>query len=219
MISTIARTSAYIWFDAEYTDLDPERARLLQVAVIATDPQLRRLTPSEQDFQCCVRLPEDATVSPWVREHLADLVAACRSDRAVDAARLDALLRQWLDRAVGAPPNDPDARPVLAGNSIHADRTLIRKFLPTFFQALHYRMLDVTTLKLLWQDWRGGAKFDKENPALIRQYFPGPLAALDGRPHDAYYDVHASIAELNFYRFKMLDFSEKNENEPQIDEC
>lgn len=197
------RTSAYVWFDTEYTDLDLDRARLLQVAAMVTDAHLNRLLPPEQDIVCYVRLPDDAAISPWAREHLADVVAACRTPRAIDTPRLDLMLAEWLDRAVGPRAEAKDARPVLAGNSIHADWFLVRKFLPEFLKRLHYRVLDVTTTKLLWQDWAGGAKFDKENAALVGEYLPGGRADVSGRPHDAYYDIQASVAELNFYRSRM----------------
>lgn len=201
----IIKTSAYIWFDAEYTDLDLDKARLLQVAAIATDSQLNRLLPPERDIKVLVKLEEGTVVSQWVQEHLADVVERCRSDAATPVARLDIMLKVWLAEALAAAGQDGKNRPVLAGNSIHADWFLVRKFLPLFTKCLHYRVMDVTTLKLLWQDWRSGAKFDKENAALVRQYFPGAIADLEGRPHDAYYDAQASIAELNFYRSRMLE--------------
>ena len=197
-------TSAYVWFDAEYTDLDLDRAGLLQVAAIITDTNLKRLLPPDQDLMFCVKLDEGQEVSPWVSEHLAGLVAKCRSAGAVDLATIDARLAEQVKRAVGTVPARKEMRPVLAGNSIHADWFLVRKFLPTFASCLHYRLLDVTALKLLWQDWRGGAKFDKEDPAVLRQYSTIATADIEGKPHDAAYDIHASIAELNFYRAKMI---------------
>jgi len=197
-------TPAYIWLDAEYTDLDMDRAQLLQVAAIATDTQMNRLTTPDQDLNVRIKLNPGDDVSPWVREHLPDLVAACKTDQALDSAQLDARLKAWILHTTGPVPADKSARPVLAGNSIHADWFLARKFLPEFMSCLHYRLLDVTTLKLLWKDWLGGAKFDKENADEVRRYFPGARADPAGKPHDAYYDVQASIAELNFYRTMML---------------
>ena len=203
-METETKTSAYIWFDAEYTDLDLDRAGVLQVAAIITDVNMKRLLPPGQDMVFCVRLDEGQEVSPWVREHLADLVARCRSAEALDLATIDARLVDWVKRAIGSIPARKELRPVLAGNSIHADWFLVRKYLPQFAKCLHYRLLDVTTLKLLWQDWRGEAMFDKEDAALLRRYSTVDTVDIAGRPHDACYDIHASIAELNFYRAKML---------------
>ena len=203
-METETKTCAYVWLDAEYTDLDLDRAGLLQVAAIITDCDMRRLLPPDQDLNFFVKLGPGQEVSSWVREHLADIVAKCQSAEALDVATIDARLVDWVRRAIGTVPARKESRPVLAGNSIHADWFLVRKYLPQFTKCLHYRQLDVTTLKLLWQDWRGGAKFDKENPALLRQYSTVATADIEGRPHDAFYDIHASIAELNFYRAKLL---------------
>jgi oligoribonuclease (3'-5' exoribonuclease) len=109
-------------------------------------------------------------------------------------------------------------RPVLAGNSVHTDWWLARRFLPLFSSRLHYRHLDVTALKLEWQrlhpDVESGAScssieasclsFEKENPEIIRRYFPEAVLSGAGSRHDAYYDVQASIAELAFYRRFLL---------------
>ncbi len=203
-METEAKTSAYIWLDAEYTDLDLDRAGLLQVAAIITDTNMRRLLPPDEDLVFYVKLGEGQEVSPWVCEHLADLVAKCRTAGALDLTEIDARLVDWVKRAIGSIPARKELRPVLAGNSIHADWFLVRKYLPQFAKCLHYRLLDVTTLKLLWQDWRGGAKFDKDDAALLRRYSTVAMADIEGRPHDAAYDIHASIAELNFYRAKLL---------------
>lgn len=197
-------TSAYVWFDAEYTDLDFDRARLLQVAAILTDSSLNRLTPPDQDLKFAVKLEPGVEVSPWVRENLSELVGQCRTACAVDIRQIDAALKDWLVRAVGPAVNDRKTKPILAGNSIHADWFLVRKYLPEFTGCLHYRLLDVTSLKILWQDWFEGAKFDKEDAGLVRQFFPGAVADIAGKPHDAYYDVQASIAELNYYRTRMM---------------
>ncbi len=94
--------------------------------------------------------------------------------------------------------------PVLAGNSIHADWFLVRKYLPKFLACLHYRHLDVSSLKLQWLQWFEGEEFDKTNVELVKQHFAEAGVALDTQPHDAYYDVIASIAELSFYRSGLM---------------
>jgi oligoribonuclease len=199
-------STAYLWFDTEYTGLDLDCARLLQVALVITDAQLRRLAPKEQDVNCFVRLPAGHKVSPWIEENMPDVLAACRSDAALDAAEVDERLFQHVSRTVTVPGGDDKKRPILAGNSIHSDWFLARKYLPKFMSLVHYRHLDVTALKLQWQDFfnAGGEEFEKEKVELIRQYFPESAVSDDGKRHDAYYDVHASIAELNFYRQRLV---------------
>lgn len=195
-----AITPAYLWFDAEFTSLDPDQARLLQVAMLVTDTGLRRLTAAERDVNLCIRLEPGVAVSQWVEEHLAGLLRKCRSGAAVPVEEADRRLAGLVDEAVGPAAEDMTRRPVLAGNSVHMDMVLVRRFLPEFARRLHYRVLDVSTMKILWKDWAFGAEFDKDQAELIERYAPEGLRPPTGAEHDAYYDIHASLAELNYYR-------------------
>ena len=195
----LKKSSAYVWFDAEFTSLELDQARLLQVAVILTDTDLRRIAPTEADLNLCIRLEVGEAVSPWVAENLPALVEKCRTAEAVSLEEADRQIAALLDQYCGTPCNEMADRPVLAGNSVHNDWFLMRKFLPLFGSRLHYRLLDVSTLKIQWQDWVEQQPFDKENVALLNQYFPAadiPAA----NAHDALFDIKASIAELSFYR-------------------
>jgi oligoribonuclease len=183
----------YVWFDTEYSSLELESAWLLQVAAMITDTSLRRVLPQEQDLCLTIRLPKNKTISPWVEKNLPELVRACRSPRAVDIPDADRRLSSYVDAIA-------QKRPVLAGNSIHEDRALIRRFLPLFLSRLNYRHLDVTSLKLEWKLLQPGKVFDKGNPDMIREYFPEAVLPASDNRHDAYYDLQASIAELAFYR-------------------
>ncbi len=196
-------STAYLWFDTEYTGLDLENASLLQVALVITDAQLKRLAPKEQDLNLYVRLPADKKVSPWIEENMPDILGVCRSSRAFDVDDVDEKLARYVTETVTVPGGDDKRRPILAGNSIHSDWYLARKFLPKFMKTTHYRHLDVTALKLQWQDWFKGEEFEKERVEVIREYFPDAVLPDDGKRHDAYYDVQASIAELNYYRQRL----------------
>lgn len=197
------KTSAYVWFDAEFTSLELESARLLQVAVIITDTELKRLHPESVDLNLCIKLAEGEQVSEWVEEHLSDLVAQCRSDKAVTIEEADRQIAAMLDEYVGTPHGSISDRPVLAGNSVHNDWVLMRRFLPMFGQRLHYRLLDVSTIKIQWMDLKGEAAFDKDSVELLNEYFPG--GGIDAaNAHDALFDIKASIAELSFYRRNLM---------------
>ena len=198
MGETPQQTAAYAWFDAEFTSLELERARLLQVALVLTDSQLRRITPPEEDVNLFIRLEPEEAVSPWVQENLPDLVEKCRSTDAVSLETADARLADLLDRWVKNPEKEMAGRPVLAGNSIHNDWFFVRRFLPAFSSRLHYRLLDVSALKIQWNDLQGEAAFDKESLETLNQFWPGGFSALQA--HDALFDAKASIAELAFYR-------------------
>ncbi len=199
MSETKKKSNAYVWFDAEFTSLELDRARLLQVAVIITDTNLRRMAPPEADLNLCIRLEEGEAVSPWVAENLPALVEQCRSDEAVSMDEADRQIAALIDQYCGTPCKEMADRPVLAGNSVHNDWFLMRKYLPLFGSRLHYRLLDVSTLKIQWQDWVEQQPFDKESVEQLNQYFPGGgISAANA--HDALFDIKASIAELSFYR-------------------
>ena len=189
-----------VWFDTEYSGLELEDAHLLQVAALITDRSLKRVLPAEKDIQLTVHLPPEAAVSSWVEENLPDLVAACRSSLSVELEETDRLLADYIDSVAGQPAERENHRPILAGNSVHADWRLAQKFLPRFVNRLHYRHLDVTTLKIEWQNRYPDREFNKEDPQNIRCYFPEAYFFKSETRHDAYYDIQASIAELSFYR-------------------
>jgi oligoribonuclease (3'-5' exoribonuclease) len=193
-----------VWFDLEFTTLELERAHLLQAALVVTDGHLRRIGTPADDIVCDVRLPPRARISLWVREHLSSRVARSRGPGAVSVAELDRRLAARLDRIVGPPSAEVTGRPVLAGNSIHADWHLARRLLPGFSARLHYRHLDVTPFKLHWEAVSRKETFDKSDPAQVLRWFPQAVFPPDAREHDAYFDVQASIAELAFYRARLL---------------
>ena len=189
-----------VWFDTEYSGLELEGAHLLQVAALITDRSLHRVLPAGRDIRLAICLPENTTLSPWVEENLTELVAVCRSSLSVELQEADKLLAEYIDAAVGPPAARENRRPILAGNTIHADWWLAVKYLPHFISRLHYRHLDVTALKLEWQERYPDREFEKEDPEKIKCYFPEALFASADTRHDAYYDIQASIAELAFYR-------------------
>ncbi len=198
----LKKSGAYVWFDAEFTSLELDRARLLQVAVIITDTELNRIAPPEADLNLCIKLEEGEAVSPWVAENLPALVEKCRSAEAVSIEEADRQIAALLDQYCKTPRAEMDDRPVLAGNSVHNDWFLMRKFLPLFGSRLHYRLLDVSTLKVQWADWVEQQPFDKESVGQLNQYFPGGGIS-SANAHDALFDIKASIAELAFYRSKL----------------
>lgn len=199
------RSTAYVWFDTEYSSLDIEKAVLLQVAMRITDADLQPLDPLRRDINVFVRLPDGVEVSPWIKENMPDIVDRCRSKDAIEVAELDTQLAAAVERVVVVPGGEFKRRPLLAGNSIHADWYLATKFLPSFLDKLHYRHLDVTALKIQWQDLvQKEDEFDKDRSEMVAQFCPEPKIDPSAKRHDAYYDVQASIAELAFYRQRLL---------------
>ncbi len=196
-------STAYVWFDTEFTSLDLDEALLLQVSVMLTDKDLKRITPPEEDFNLYIRLPEEAKISAWVQKNIPELIKKCRSASAVPIEEIDEKLTAYIDKWCGTPIKTIQKRPLMAGNSIHTDWMLSRKFFPTFTDRLHYRLLDVSALKIQWFDLVGGEEFKKDDPQTLKKYFPEADLDRLGQ-HDAYYDIIASAAELAYYREHML---------------
>lgn len=198
------KNDLYVWFDLEYSSLELENAFLLQAAALITDTSLQRVLPQDEDVLLIAKIPPGGEVSDWVEENLRDLLSRCRSTEALDVETIDIRLADYVDKAIEAVSGKKETvRPFLAGNTIHADWWLARRFLPRFLDRLHYRQLDVTSFKIEWVRIHQGNEFDKNDPQLIQKYFPEAVVNEGGR-HDAYYDVQASIAELAFYREQLM---------------
>lgn len=200
----------YCWFDTEYTDNDYDKAELLEVALLVTDEALGPIPspaqgiPAElltaEGFTAPISLPEQSHISSFVLENQEALLERCRREgRSV--AEVDRHLASYMSQLAPL-VEDKKVRPVLAGNTIHADYYLARKYLPEFVKGLNFRVFDVTAFKLEWLHFYGRPRFNKNDPSLVREFFPGK-SLVDGGKHDALYDVQASIAELNFYRSQM----------------
>jgi oligoribonuclease (3'-5' exoribonuclease) len=212
MTSEAPRRYLYCWFDTEYTTLEIERAKLLEVALVVTDDELRPLSgeskeiPAEllrQDgLSACLAPPSMEEVSFHVKQNYQPLLERCRRDGRL-AEEIDRCLSSYMDAFPECRAQSVRDRPVLAGNSICNDYFLARRYLPRFLSRLNYRLFDVTTLKLEWLFHYRGEKFQKlGSPETIQRYYRGRDPVV-GDKHDAYYDVQASIAELAFYRSLM----------------
>jgi oligoribonuclease len=166
-----------VWIDLEMTGLDPAVDVILQAALVITTGDLEPLGEVAVD----VGQPESAlaAMSPFVRDMhtrtgLIDRVRRSTVDVAEAERRLLACLGGWC-----LPPA------TLCGNSIWNDRRFIARYMPGLDAALHYRVVDVSSLKVLAQRWYGEAAV-----------FVKPTAGA----HDAAVDVKLSIAELRHYR-------------------
>lgn len=170
-----------VWLDLEMTGLDVNQDVILQAAVIVTNGNLDVL----EEYACDVWQPEAelGRMTPFVREMhtktgLLERVRASNVDLAEAEKRL-------LERVAGWCPYPA----TLCGNTIWQDRKFVDKYMPGLARYLHYRLLDVSTLKILAGRYYGeGALFQK------------PKAG----EHDALVDIRNSIAELAHYRKTIL---------------
>ena len=87
-----------LWFDAEFSSLDLDKAGLLQVALLATDINLNRLLPAEEDINCFIRIDETVELSDWVKENIPHIVAKCYEEDAVDLAVAEQQLCDYVKK-------------------------------------------------------------------------------------------------------------------------
>ena len=208
---TTPASPIYCWFDTEFTSLEMDAASLLQVALVVTGTDLVPIVPDDcpdvpdsirrrNGISVYLQPPDGWEPGTFIAENMPSVVEACRAS-AFDVEDGDRFLSAYLDAAVGAASESIKERPVMAGNSIHADWFFVRRDLKRFHSRLHYRLLDVSSIKIEWRVGRGGPgpELDKGNAPELRAAFPA--ADLEGgAAHDAYYDAQASLAELAWYR-------------------
>ncbi|MGH8583549.1 MAG: oligoribonuclease [Gammaproteobacteria bacterium] len=170
-----------IWIDLEMTGLDTARDYIIEIATVVTDAQLRVLAEGPA---LVIRQPGEvlAAMDDWNRKQhgKTGLIEAVRrsSYGTAEAEELTLdFVRQYLPRAVSP----------MCGNSVCQDRRFLHRLMPALEGYFHYRNLDVSTLKELAKRW---------SPAL-----PGFDKSSN---HRALGDVHASIAELRYYREHLL---------------
>lgn len=205
----------YCWFDTEFTSLDLDGARLLQVSLVVTDTSLRPIVPpspagvpaehlTRNGMNVYLRRPGDWEPDEFHKTEMMDVLERCaRSEHT--AGQADEWLAHYLDAALGPPAANIRERPLLAGNSIHNDWFLARRDLPLFAARLHYRLLDVSALKSEWLAGLGGPSptlLDKDDRAALAAAFP-EVDLGDTKAHDAYFDAQASLAELAWYRARL----------------
>jgi oligoribonuclease len=171
-----------IWIDLEMTGLYPDTDRIIEIAVVVTDPQLavRVEGPVFAVHQSDAAL--DA-MDAWNkgthgRSGLIDRVKAST----VDEAAAEAQVIEFLARYV------PKGKSPMCGNSICQDRRFLARTMPKLEAFFHYRNVDVSTLKELAKRWK---------PAVLDGF-------KKAQAHTALADIHESIDELIHYRTHFL---------------
>ncbi|OIR43037.1 oligoribonuclease [Corynebacterium sp. NML120713] len=175
-----AKNDRIVWVDLEMTGLDTSRHVIVEVAALVTDAQLEIL---DEGLDLVVHATEDelAEMDDFVLNMHTEngLLDEIRSSSVSIKEAEDAVL------ALIAKHCDPDHPAPLAGNSIATDRSFIREQMPRLDAALHYRMIDVSTIKELSRRW------------FPRAYYNQPEKGL---AHRALADIVESIQELDYYR-------------------
>jgi len=171
-----------VWLDCEMTGLDPERDRIIEIAVVVTGPHLEPriegpvIAVHQSDAQ--LDLMDAWNKGTHGRSGLVDKVRAST----ISEAEAERLVLDFVMQYV------PKQSTPMCGNSIGQDRRFLVKYMPALEAWFHYRNLDVSTLKELSRRWR---------PEVYAGFRKRQL-------HTALADVHESIDELAHYREHFL---------------
>ena len=169
-----------VWVDLEMTGLDPEKDVILEVAALITDSQLE---PIGEGVDLVVHQPPEAfaNMAEVVREmHARSGLTEAVAASTVTLADAEAAVLALVKEHAAEPRTVP-----LCGNSIATDRTFITRHMPALDAWLHYRMIDVSSVKELCRRWYPKA------------YYNAPQKA---GGHRALVDIQESVAELKYYR-------------------
>lgn len=169
-----------MWVDCEMTGLDPTKDALIEVAALVTDPDLNILGDGvdvviHADEAALDGMPE---VVRQMHESSGLTDAVRRSPFSI--AQAQDMLMEYVTAHVPDPRTAP-----LCGNSIATDRLFLTRDMPVLDEYLHYRMVDVSSIKELCRRW------------YPRVYFSQPAKGL---AHRALADIRESIRELEYYR-------------------
>ena len=173
-----AENDRLVWIDCEMTGLDLEVDELVEIAIVITDFDLNVLDPG---FQIVIK-PDDSALA-----HMNDFVTKMHESSGlldeipggVSLAEAEFEALEYIQRFV------PEGKAPLAGNTIGTDRMFLARFMPRVDRWLHYRNVDVSSIKELSRRW------------YPRAYFNAPTK--DGG-HRALADIRESIRELAYYR-------------------
>ncbi len=168
------------WIDLEMTGLDPTRHTIVEIATLVTDDDLEIVAEGpdlvvHQSAEVLEHM-DPFVVSMHTRSGLLEAIGASTVTLEQAAAETLAFLRTHIPEAQTVP---------LCGNSIGTDRRFLAAYMPDIEQFLHYRSVDVSTLKELIKRW---------NPALLSD------APKKAEGHRALDDIRESVAELRYYR-------------------
>ncbi len=169
-----------LWIDLEMTGLDPVEDRILEVAAIATDWEFKEIARYEAVVKVGPALMKRRMVGEFWEKYanVRDALMA-QNDDGTSGRTVENQLLEFVDEHFA-----PDERVLLAGNSIHQDRKFIENEWPRLNAKLHYRMLDVSAWKIVFE-----GRYKKK--------FAKPEA------HRALEDIQGSIQELKYYLKKV----------------
>ncbi len=178
-MASASENDRLVWIDCEMTGLDLSVDELVEIAIVITDFELR---PIDEGFQVVIR-PSDAALA-----HMGEFVTEMhRTSGLLDEIPQGVSLAEAQEQALAYIKRfvPQERKAPLAGNTIGTDRMFLAKYMPDIDNHLHYRNVDVSSIKELARRW------------YPRVFFQAP--AKDGG-HRALADILESLRELAYYR-------------------
>jgi oligoribonuclease len=179
-----------IWMDLEMTGLDESRHVIVEIATLVTDDDLNIIAEGpnlviHQPDEVMAQMDDFVTNMHTVSGLLEKIKSSTISEAEAMQQTLD-----FIKEHIPEPNKIP-----LCGNSIRTDRTFLAKYMPEIENWLHYRCVDVSTIKELVKRWNPGLEHARPKS--------------EGITHRAMDDIRDSVAELKFYRDKVFRTAEE----------
>lgn len=173
-----------VWVDLEMTGLEPETDVIVEIAIIVTDGKLEQIIEGPN---LVIHAPDeilDNMPQIVVEMHEASGLTERVKASTLTVEEAEAEVMAWLTQHVP----DPNVAP-LAGNSVHSDRAFMKKYMPALEKHVHYRNVDVSTIKELVKRW--APDIAEQEPEKVGN-------------HRALGDIRDSIDQLKFYRERVF---------------
>lgn len=183
-----------LWLDCEMTGLDPLTDKILEVACILTDGELKHIQEGPSLVLHCPKSVLDMMGEWCSNQHRSSgLTKACLQStltvRDAEKSIIDFLKANNVEEQTA----------VLAGNSIHVDKEFLRREMPELLKFLHYRILDVSSIKIIAERW-----------------FPSLAVPKKSYNHRALDDIKESIQELKYYRQNIFQSTAEYAAQPVV---
>ncbi len=167
-----------VWIDMEMTGLDPQSDRIIEMATLITDSQLKIVAEGPE---IVIHQPDKIMkgMDNWNKKHhgRSGLTAAVKASK-ISVKKAEKMTLDFIKQYC------VPKKAVLCGNSIHQDRRFINRYMPSLDKFLHYRLIDVSTVK-----------------DLVRRWYPkNKSMPKKSENHRALGDIRESVEELRFYR-------------------